>query len=43
MAYKIAQYGIDNDMKPSCLGALAVVWAARVTCGEVFNCALQWG
>jgi len=42
MAYKIAQYGIDNDMKPSCLGALAVVWAARVTCGEVFDCALQW-
>ncbi len=42
MAYKIAQLGIDSAMKPSCLGALIVVWAARVTSGEVFECALQW-
>lgn len=42
MAYKIAQLGIDSSMKPSCLGALIVVWAARVISGEVFECALQW-
>eukprot|EP00571_Detonula_confervacea_P003747 CAMPEP_0172320044 /NCGR_PEP_ID=MMETSP1058-20130122/39467_1 /TAXON_ID=83371 /ORGANISM="Detonula confervacea, Strain CCMP 353" /LENGTH=212 /DNA_ID=CAMNT_0013035227 /DNA_START=28 /DNA_END=663 /DNA_ORIENTATION=- len=43
MAYKISQFGIESDMRPSCLGALAVVWAARVTCGEVVDCAMQWG
>lgn len=42
MAYKIAQFGIDSSMRPSCLGALAVFWAARVTCGEVVDCVLQW-
>ncbi|KAL3761026.1 hypothetical protein ACHAWU_001815 [Discostella pseudostelligera] len=42
MAYKIAQLGIDSAMKPSCLGALIVVWAARVTSGELFEVALQW-
>jgi hypothetical protein len=41
MAYKIAQLGIDSSLRPSCLGALAVFWAARVTCGEVVDCALQ--
>lgn len=40
--YKIAQFGIDSEMRPSCLGALAVVWAARVTCGELAECALKW-
>jgi hypothetical protein len=42
MAYKIAQFGLDSSMRPSCLGALIVFWAARVTCGEVVDCALQW-
>ena len=42
MAYKIGQLGIESAMKPSCLGALIVVWAARVTSGEIFECALQW-
>lgn len=42
MAYKIAQIGIDSSLRPSCLGALAVFWAARVTCAEVVECALQW-
>ena len=42
MAYKIAQFGIESEMRPSCLGALAVFWAAKVTCGEVVDCALQW-
>jgi len=41
-SYKIAQFGIDSDLRPSCLGALAVVWAARVTCGEVVACAFKW-
>ena len=40
--YKVAQFGIESELRPSCLGALAVVWAARVTCGEVVDCALQW-
>ncbi|KAL7538331.1 hypothetical protein ACHAXR_008475 [Thalassiosira sp. AJA248-18] len=43
MAYKITGFGIDKDMRHSCVGALAVVWAARVTCGEVIDCAMQWG
>lgn len=42
MAYKVAQFGISGEVRPSCLGALAVVWAARVTCGEIVECALQW-
>lgn len=42
MSYKITQFGIDKDVRSSCLGALAVVWAARVTCGEIVDCALQW-
>ena len=42
MAYKIAQIGIGSSLRPSCLGALAVFWASRVTCGEVVECALQW-
>ena len=41
-AYKVAQFGIQSETRPSCLGALAVVWAARVTCGEVMDCAIQW-
>ena len=40
--YKIAQFGIDGDMRPSCVGALAVVWAARVTTGECVDIALKW-
>jgi hypothetical protein len=42
MSYKIAQYGIHSDMRPSCLGALTVVWAARTTCGEIFDFGLEW-
>ena len=42
MAYKVAQFGIESDMRPSCLGALAVVWAARTTSGEFLDCAFQW-
>lgn len=42
MAYKITGFGIDKDMRPSCLGALAVVWAARATTGEILDCAIQW-
>ena len=42
MNYKIAQFGIDSEMRPSCIGALAVVWAARVTCGEIIGIALEW-
>lgn len=42
MAYKVTGFGIDKEMRPSCVGALAVVWAARVTCGEIVDCALQW-
>ena len=41
--YKIAQVGIDKDMKSSCVGALAVVWAARVTCGEIIDIFAKWG
>jgi len=41
-SYKIAQYGIQSNVRPSCLGALTVVWAARATCGEMFSCALEW-
>ncbi|EJK68889.1 hypothetical protein THAOC_09894 [Thalassiosira oceanica] len=40
--YKIAQFGIDGDMRPSCVGALTVVWAARVTTGECVDIALKW-
>lgn len=42
LGYKIAQFGIQKDMKQSCVGALAVVWSARVFCGEVVDCALAW-
>jgi len=42
LSYKIAQYGIQSNMRPACLGALTVFWAARVTCGEIFSCALDW-
>ena len=43
MSYKITGFGIDKEMRPSCLGALAVVWAARATCGEIADCVMQWG
>ena len=42
MGYKIAQYGIESSMRASCIGALAVFWAARTTTGEMFECGLQW-
>ncbi|KAL7491109.1 hypothetical protein ACHAWT_000574 [Skeletonema menzelii] len=42
MGYKIAQYGIESSMRASCVGALAVFWAARTTSGEVFECAIKW-
>mmetsp|Transcript_5722 Transcript_5722/g.12594 ORF Transcript_5722/g.12594 Transcript_5722/m.12594 type:complete len:214 (+) Transcript_5722:114-755(+) len=42
MGYKIAQYGIESDMRSSCMGALAVFWAAKVTCGEIVDCAFEW-
>ena len=42
MSYKIAQFGIDSSMRPCCLGALAVYWSARVTSGEIIECAIQW-
>ena len=42
MAYKVTGFGIDKEMRPSCVGALAVVWAARVTCGEAIDCAIEW-
>lgn len=42
MGYKISQYGIESGMRASCVGALAVFWAARTTSGEVFECAINW-
>ena len=42
LGYKVAQFGIDSEMRASSVGALAVVWAARVTCGELVDCALKW-
>ena len=42
LGYKIAQLGIDSDRRASCVGALAVVWAARVTTGEIIDCVIQW-
>ena len=40
--YKVSQFGIHQEMRPSCIGALAVFWAAKVTCGEVVDIGLQW-
>eukprot|EP00970_Alexandrium_tamarense_P007014 scaffold1229_cov193-Alexandrium_tamarense.AAC.16 len=42
LGYKVSQFGIESDVRASCVGALAVVWAARVTCGEVVDCGLKW-
>jgi len=42
MGYKISQYGIESGMRASCVGALAVFWAARTTSGELFECSLKW-
>jgi hypothetical protein len=42
LGYKIAQFGIESEKRASCVGALAVFWAARVTCGEIVDCVLQW-
>jgi hypothetical protein len=42
LGYKISQFGIESGMRASCVGALAVFWAARVTSAEVFECSLKW-
>mmetsp|Transcript_5588 Transcript_5588/g.12174 ORF Transcript_5588/g.12174 Transcript_5588/m.12174 type:complete len:211 (+) Transcript_5588:38-670(+) len=42
MGSKIAQFGIDSDVRSSCMGALTVFWAARVTCGELVDCVFEW-
>ena len=42
MGYKIAQYGIESSVKASCVGALAVFWAARTTSGEIYECSRKW-
>lgn len=42
LGYKISQFGIESKMRNSCLGALAVFWAARVTCGELVDCIFEW-
>lgn len=42
MGYKISQFGIESGMRTSCVGALAVFWAARTTSGQFFECSLKW-